>query len=449
MVPPALQVFPLDGSLAGLVERKSVFWAIVRDGLALAEQLRSQVMPLYEQRYRQCFSELCELRFTVRPTTVYVNITERCNLDCTYCYLPRQLRREGRHLSGGELESILAALDEYFAERSWRDNGKPLLVFHGSEPLLRRDLILRVQEKYQRSFRFGIQTNGLLLDRDLVGVLRKFGVTVGISLDAASAHLHDQQRKTWSNTGTFSKVMAALEMLRDYEKLNVICTITTLNVNGLGELVRLLHSLGISSVMLNPVRLTQPAARELKPDVQTLLGEFVRALEVAEQLYLKSGRKIEVVNFANTIAAIVAPGSRRLMCDISPCGAGRCFFAVSAKGEVFPCSEFIGLSEYRSGSLLSQQVGDCLADPAMERVRQRRVESIAACCDCEFMNICGAPCPAEIVSLSGSMFAPSPYCVFFKGLIRYAFASVAQGRWRHFISDGELETLELVYGQEH
>jgi uncharacterized protein len=49
-----------------------------------------------------------------------------------------------------------------------------------------------------------------------------------------------------------------------------------------------------------------------------------------------------VANFANILIGILAPTARRLMCDISPCGGGRAFFALAADGGLYPCSEFIG-----------------------------------------------------------------------------------------------------------
>ena len=62
------------------------------------------------------------------------------------------------------------------------------------------------------------------------------------------------------------------------------------------------------------------------------------------ELYQQTGRKIVVASFANVLVSIGAPLARRLMCDISPCGGGRCFFAVGAKGDLFPCNEFVGVS---------------------------------------------------------------------------------------------------------
>jgi len=38
----------------------------------------------------------------------------------------------------------------------------------------------------------------------------------------------------------------------------------------------------------------------------------------------------------------------------------------------------------------------------------------------------GAPCPAEIYSMQGNFYNPSPYCEFYEELIRFAFKMIAE-----------------------
>ena len=66
----------------------------------------------------------------------------------------------------------------------------------------------------------------------------------------------------------------------------------------------------------------------------TIFASNVSRIRAVADAARASGRKLVVGNFANLLLGLVAPGARRLMCDISPCGGGRCFFAVGAGGEV-------------------------------------------------------------------------------------------------------------------
>ena len=117
-----------------------------------------------------------------------------------------------------------------------------------------------------------------------------------------------------------------------------------------------------------------------------------------------------VANFANVLISIIAPTARRLMCDISPCGGGRCFFAVSAAGDMFPCSEFIGLKKFRGGNLFKDNISKVLKTEAFRTVTERKVEDIPPCDRCAIRHFCGSPCPAEAFEMNGSMKKPGAFC---------------------------------------
>ena len=84
-----------------------------------------------------------------------LHLTNRCNLACRYCYQ--------RH--GGEdmdFETAAAAIDRLAT------GNNPGVIFFGGEPLLRKDLILRVIDRCEarepNRFHYKVTTNGTLLD---------------------------------------------------------------------------------------------------------------------------------------------------------------------------------------------------------------------------------------------------------------------------------------------
>ena len=197
--------------------------------------------------------------------------------------------------------------------------------------------------------------------------------------------------------------------------------------------------------MFNPVRCTQAGGLQLKPANDVLSDYFCQALDRAYELYAATGQKLVIANFANILAGIVGPTGRRLMCDISPCGGGRCFFAVSAQGDVFPCSEFIGLGEFRGGNLYREDLPTVLGSEPFQRVTERKVEAIVPCRGCAIRHFCGAPCPAEVKAVSGTMDAPSPYCEFYEEQVRYAFRVIARGQEEAYLWDGWEEETEQSF----
>jgi len=338
-------------------------------------------------------------------------------------------------MSEASLLDALAILKSYF-RKTVPSGSLPQIVFHGSEPMLNREAMFAGIEQYRDDFRFGVQTNGTLLDEVTIDFLTAHGVGIGLSLDGHSAEVADKTRRNWSGEGSFSKVLAAMERLRGYPGYNVICTITSQNIRWLSKIVDFFHAYEVPACMLNPVRCTQQGARDIKPTDARLAKYFLAALDRSYELYRSTGRRLVVANFANVLVGIVAPTARRLMCDISPCGGGRCFFALSAKGDIFPCSEFIGLPDFKGGNIFTNDIEQILSTEAFGLVTGRKVEDIEPCCHCAVRHFCGAPCPAEASEMNGGMNRTGAFCEFYEEQVRYALRVIADGRGEAFLWDG-------------
>ena len=216
----------------------------------------------------------------------------------------------------------------------------------------------------------------------------------------------------------------------------MICTATTENLVHLTGIVELLHALEVPTCMLNPVRCTLPGGRRVCPSDTDLATAYLRALDRAYEIYQETGRKLVVANFANILLAIIAPTARRLMCDISPCGGGRCFFAVDASGSLFPCSEFIGLHSFEGGNLFAGDLRHCFDTDAFRSITGRTVETIAPCRGCAIRHFCGAPCPAEAHALRGDPAQQGAFCHFYQEQFRYAMRVIASGQEDAYLWDG-------------
>ncbi len=385
--------------------------------------------------------EMNHLRFGLKPSAVYFNPTERCNLNCTYCYIPPEMRRSGETMTPEQLCTALESLSSYFDSVLPKDV-LPQIIFHGSEPLMAKQAVFAGIESFSRKFQFGIQTNGTLLQENDLEFLKKHQVGIGLSLDAPDPDTAAKNRKDWKGEGVFDQVVDVIKMLSSYPAVNVITTVSNENVHSLTQMVDFYQELGVEVCMFNPVRCTTSGGLSSKPDDEVLLREMCKALDRSYENYQKTGKKLVVANFGNILAGILGPTTRRLMCDISPCGGGRCFFALGATGEVFPCSEFVGMSEFSGGNIFRENLEEILATSPIKSVTDRVVEKINPCFDCSIKHYCGAPCPAEVYSLHGELNQPAPYCSFYEGLIRYAFRVIAHDQELDFLWDGwESESL--------
>lgn len=432
----------LDDRVA-VIEPDTGFWALV-ENQAVGQALSGKMVEEFLRESDRFKREMQAFRFELKPSAVYFNPTERCNFNCPYCYLPEDMRRSGRTMTYEELKEALERLLGYFSS-NLPPSVKPQLIFHGSEPMIAKEIVFRAIEEFGESFAFGIQTNGSLLDEDSIEFLKKKGVGIGISLDAHEEDIADTIRHTWGGKGAFGHIMKVIDLLSDYPAFNVITTVTKHNVSLLPDMVDFYANYGVQMVMFNPVRLTQKGGRDLKPEDDVFAHYFCKALDRSQEIRKNKGFKLIVVNFANVLAGILGPTTRRLMCDISPCGGGRCFFAVSAKGDVFPCSEFIGFDNFKGGNIFSDEITQILASKPFENVTCRTVEQIDPCSKCAIRHFCGAPCPAEVYSLNSTLKAPAPYCSFYEEQVRYAFRVIARGEELHYLWDGWKDETEDVY----
>jgi uncharacterized protein len=415
------------------IEPDMAFWSLIEKS-RLADTLENgEIAGKLKRHSRAMREEMETLRFGLAPSAVYFNPTEKCNLNCTYCYIPEELRKTGRNMTWQELKRALNILRDHFSATV--PGRKPQIVFHGSEPLVNKEGVFRAILEYGAEFEFGIQTNATLLEKEDFRFLSAHGVAIGISLDGHTAAVADRHRKNWAGAGTFAKALKAIEMLKDYPLFNVICTVTSENVRSLVKIVEFLHGYGLQNCLLNQVRCTLDGGRASKPSDALMARMFTKALDRTYELYEETGRKLVVGNFANILLSIVAPSARRLMCDISPCGGGRCFFAVSAQGDVYPCSEFIGLPRFKGGNLFEDDLPAILASEPFGLVTARKVEDITPCSQCAIRHFCGAPCPAEAYQSSGRMEERGAFCEFYEHQVRYAFRQIADKRESAFLWD--------------
>jgi uncharacterized protein len=156
------------------------------------------------------------------------------------------------------------------------------------------------------------------------------------------------------------------------------------------------------------------------------------------------------------------------MCDISPCGGGRCFLTITASGEMIPCGEFIGIRGFSGGNIFKNSLTHAMRSLPFRQVRARIVEDIPECNICVFRNFCGAPCPAELYALDKTsrlpykhqhgeasdrektygfkgMYRKAVFCEFYKEIINYAFKLISDKKEKYLFRNNSLENLEYQY----
>ena len=272
-----------------VIEPDTAFWSLVtREGIADVF-CEGDLSAAYAQKSKRFVREMDRLRFGLTPSAVYFNPTERCNMNCTYCYIPEKMRRKGKHMPEKKLLEALGTLKRHFG-KTMPKGSMPQIIFHGAEPLLNRDAVFAGIETYGKDFLFGVQTNATLLDDEAVRFLTNRNVSIGISLDAPKGQIADRTRRNWEGQGIFKQVLAAMKRLNGYESWSVICTVTSANMRHLTSLVNFFHDREVPTCLMNILRCTLPPSRRLKPRDHDAAKYFLAALDRTLELYEETGR---------------------------------------------------------------------------------------------------------------------------------------------------------------
>jgi MoaA/NifB/PqqE/SkfB family radical SAM enzyme len=148
----------------------------------------------------------CILSIPSAPKFTIVELTKRCNLDCTMCYY-RKSKNEKDFIETEDLIRFVTQLKELGAE---------VLSLTGGEPFLRGDLPNIIKHASDIGLKTTIFTNAQLIDKALAKKIVDSGLSyLFCSLDALTPELNDKIR---GKKGVFERTLKAIEILNDARK---------------------------------------------------------------------------------------------------------------------------------------------------------------------------------------------------------------------------------------
>ena len=159
-----------------------------------------------------------------KTNLIVLQSTPFCNIACKYCYLPERNQKSILRLD--KFERILNNVKNSF------DLEKELtLLWHSGEPFVLGseyyEKAIAISDKIfnNNTLSFNFQTNGLLLTSKMRNIYRSPRVKIGLSLDGTE-QMHDAQRVNRNGSGTFGKVMDAVNLLnKESISFSVICVL--------------------------------------------------------------------------------------------------------------------------------------------------------------------------------------------------------------------------------
>jgi len=269
--------------------------------------------------------------------TIIINVTERCNLDCVYCY------EHGSRDRDIELRKVIPVLDNLLASYNSLENIS--INFTGGEPLLGFSDIQRIYQhiqknyiqnkKWKSSIYFSMTTNGTLLPPDMARWFDEhppfvFALSFDGTLEAQNRNRSNSYDKVMENLWFFRKNPRPMKM-----------TVGPDSITQCAQGVKYIHALGFECTC-NIV-------------FEDVWGE---GDERREYLRIFAGQLSELVDYyaaepglprSTLIRPLVWPlprdnkkGKERY------CGGGSRMILIDVDGKVYPCHRYAPLSCRRS-----------------------------------------------------------------------------------------------------
>lgn len=355
--------------------------------------------------------------------TIVLLMSAGCNLACSYCYLGH---RQPTADVAMPLETAFAAVDRAL-EQPWDevmfDFGEIAVAGRRFEAVARYALE-RATAQGMRA-RVAVQTNATTIDGPTADFLAGVDAVVGISLDGPQ-RLHDAARTFRSGTGSYGRVVRALDRLAERSvAVHLIATIGRHNVGHPIEVIEELASHQPASFLLKPVLAEGEAASDwdregIRPDeYAAFMGEVLAHAAAHGPRYLDQ----TAAKFAGRLL-----GDRngwRDSCTSRSCGSGRSLHVVDPTGRTHACPRFV--DEGPAGGPTAVTLGTkplrkapAYASPTLEDLLPPALRTPPATCGgCPWLATCGGGC--TLIGQDPSAPAvpqPDPHCVAYDDIHR-------------------------------
>jgi uncharacterized protein len=357
-----------------------------------------------------------------------LKVHSRCNLACPYCYVYSMADQTWRGRPAMMSADTVAAAGRRIAEHALTHSLDSVhIVLHGGEPLLAgaarlADTLTTLRDALAPATapRFAVQTNGVLLDEEMLAVFREHDVRVGVSLDGPVA-AHDRNRRTVAGRGTHADVTRALRLLGSdaYRPLfaGLLCVVDLDN-----DPVAVYEDLltygppTVDFLLPHANWDTPPPGRRAGPNDDAPHAAWLIA--VFDRWYAATWRETEIRLFVEIIDLLLGGRSRVETVGLSPAAV----LVIETDGAIEQVDAL--KSAYEGAAALGLSVFEDAFDLALRHpsvvARQIGAAALAdTCLGCEVGGICGGGFYPHRYRAGAGFRNPSVYCADLLVLIRH------------------------------
>ncbi|MBN1996276.1 SynChlorMet cassette radical SAM/SPASM protein ScmE [candidate division KSB1 bacterium] len=341
------------------------------------------------------------------PRQVDIDVTNRCNLRCKFCYHFESAGDVGRDLSTAEWLQFFEELNRLHVMS---------VTLAGGEPFFRSDFKELITGLVNNRMRYGILSNGTLITEETAAFLKQTGRCnfVQVSIDGSKPDIHDYIR----GSGSFEKAVRGIEICKKHRlTVDIRVTLHKKNIHDVENIAELLiERLGIHGFSTNAASYMGLCA----------INSDALSLDTADRSVVM--QKLVDLNkkYDNRITATAGPladahmwnrmekarrinGENTKPGSLTGCGCVIEKIAIRADGVIVPCNM---LSHIELGRINQDSLEYVWQHhPMLEKMRTRSGISLAEfefCRGCEYIGTCTGNCPALAYTTFGEIDHPSP-----------------------------------------
>lgn len=307
------------------------------------------------------------------PKSLVLWVTTDCNLNCQYCYADG-----GKTKKYMSFETAKKAIDSM-------ENFPLKIQFAGGEPLLGLDLIEKVCRyvEKRKDTSLSVQTNGTLIDNRFIGLIKRYNIKLGISMDGIPEVNEFQRGKT-------KELIEGIYKLKENDILfNVNSVVTRHSIEHLIKLYDVLYFMGnIRGMALDLLRNTGRAKENsdicLMPTEKQVKEIMYQLNQHSKEMYDKFGEKIIIREIEEAKHRLKNKSNIDAYCYAS---IGRSY-VVETSGNIYACASLVGDEKYKIGHVDNKDQWKivCLKRPPKDR-----------CNACQYRQYCAGVCPSRMI----------------------------------------------------
>lgn len=340
--------------------------------------------------------------------SIWLHVTDRCNLRCSYCYLPHRP-------ADMALETGKASLEAAFRSAKIHGFRQVKIKYAGGEPLLRFPFILKLQHYARRLAEHHdilldsiVLSNGTLLTSEIIENLKAHHIRLMLSLDEFPHHQNqniqvNSHRCYPDGRCSAADAMRAIELALTHELVpDLSITVSGRNVQNMPELVKWAIERDLP-FGLNFYREHDrcAACHDLHIEESAFIAAMRSVYRVIEKHLPRRSLLASLLDRAN----LAVPHAHT-------CGVGRHYLVFDTEGNVSKCQ-----------MQMAQAVASCGDNDPLRQIQKSQigiqnlaVDQKGECHACEWKYWCAGGCPLAAYRATGRYDAPSPYCKIYKAL---------------------------------